>query len=194
MCAVSDEICGTLVELGYPSLVFALLSPKSGSVPIGLARTCFSMLRNLGARDYTKAALCARMSVVSAVMDQHACDAQLSERYCGMLAALCLRRPDLAVQLGEEHGAIDAVLIAMRYHADVAAVQRAGCIALRNLVVRTVAQKRRVKEDGNAEVLLRKAMSKFPADCDDCAYNALYDLDVLADSEMRRDRRYTTPF
>jgi hypothetical protein len=194
MCAVSDEICESLIQLGYPDLVFSLIAPVNGRVNLGLARTCVAMLRNIGARDDAKAALCARMSDVSAVMAMHADDALLCERYCGLVGVLCLRRPDLALQLGEVHGAVDAVLNAMRTHAEVRAVQRNGCVALRNLVVRTEDQKKRVREDGTAEKLLRTAMKKFPADCDDIAYNALYDLDVLEDHEMRRDRRYTTPF
>jgi hypothetical protein len=195
LCAVSDEICGAMAELGFVDNAFALLAPSDGGkAHLVVARACLSLLRSLAARDDIKAVICAQMSTVSAVAAEHEADAGLCERYLGLVGTLCLRRPDLAADMAKNHNAVAAIISAMRIHADVVGLQLSGCFTLRNLFVRNEYQARRIREDGKAEAVLRAARKRFPVACGDAAYTALSDLNVLEDNEIRRDRRYTTPF
>lgn len=190
MCAVSDEICERLVELGYLQLTRECL--ECGAPPLPLARGCFGLLRGLAARDQAKAALCGDLGLAARVAEAHKGDAALLERFCGLVAAVCLRRADLAARAEGAVGA--AVLGAMERFGGREGVQKAACGAVRNLVVRNGGVGERWRREGVAERLLRRALREFPGSCGDVAYNGLHALDVLEDAEMRRDRRYTTPF
>lgn len=192
MCAISDEICANLVEMGYLETTRDCLSSVYAGLP--MARACAGLLRSIAAQDQAKASLCEELGVVNGVIVRYASDKLLLDRYCGLVAAICLRRPDLATRADEEYGAVDIVLQGLETHRNAETVQVSGCNAVRNLVVRNEHIATKLRADGRAEVLLRRALAEFPRPCHEVAYNALYALQVLEDGEMRRDRRYTTPF
>lgn len=206
MCAVSNEVCEIFLDLGFHNLVVQLLSPTSGlhtcsadlrsECPVNpiLARAGISFLRNLAACDRAKTLLSEHMSAICAVVTGHKSDALLADRFCAFVGVECLRRPDIATKLTAEHDIVDSVLTAMETHAELESLQKSACYALRALISRNDERKRLLREEGRAERIIRRAQEKFPSQCKDIAYFVLFDLDVLADSEIRRDRRYTTPF
>lgn len=191
--AVSDEICEAFMELGMIDAAFAILEAEGDDTL--LARPCFSLLRSIAGRDQAQAPLASQIPLVTKVLLSHPKDASLAERYCGLVAATCLRRPDLSSRMEAEASVISVIVQLMETFASIGNVQCAGCSAFRNLAVRNDGMREKLRGNGGkVERLIRAAWKQYPVALKELAYNALYTIDVLEDSEMRRDRRYTTPF
>lgn len=186
-CAISDEICKNMVEMGYDEEAEALLKRDE----LALIRSAVGLLKNLAARDDCKTSIARCVSTIAtAVRGKN--DVALSEHFCGLLASLSLRRPDLAKQFADD-GYLELVVGEMNKHNEVAVLLRAGCHAIRNTASRDEHARMKTRGIPGVEKLLRHVMVKFPALCDGPGYDALRDLDFLALEEMRRDTRYNLP-
>lgn len=187
LCAIVDESCKTMVELGFAEEATRLL--KLSEVPI--IRPAIALLRNLAARDESKTVFAGWIpEIMKTVLGKK--DAVVAENFCALVASLCLRRPDLSLKFTDE-GILAAVVQLMDTHVDSPGVLRSGCHAIRNAVSRDMEARTKVRSIVGIEDKIRSAMRRFPAQCDGPAYDALRDLDVLKDSEMRRDTRYKLP-
>lgn len=191
LCAVSDEICKTLMDMGYGDVCKNILRSESSDAAV--IRAVISLLRNLSGRDQCKSKLAQLIDhVVHAVNEHSANDELLSEHFCGLVAGLCLRRPDVAKTFAKS-GVLDCVVKMMKIHGNKANVQRAGCLALRNTGSRDESARDRVGAIVGVEAVIRAAQTNFVMECDSVAYDALRELDFLADKEMRYDKRYKVP-
>ncbi len=188
MCAVADEICKTMIEIGYIEEVIKLLKDEQA---IGVTRGVVALLRNLAGRDDCKTKLAEFVPIVVSVSRKRK-DETTTEHCCAFLAGLCLRRPDLAKRFSE-NGLWVQVVEMMADFEQVPKVLRAACHALRNAGSRDEDARTIIRSINGVEVRIRGAMRRFPAICDGPGYDALRDLDFLALSEMRRDERYKLP-
>ncbi|PXF43221.1 Armadillo repeat-containing protein 6 [Gracilariopsis chorda] len=190
-CCVSDEICSQVIKLDLHKACLDILqefNTHESSVVAGIA-----LLRNLAARDECKTPIFENISIVSNAAQLHVrTSSSIAEQYCGLLGNLCLRRPDLARKTTQS-GMVDIVLQAMETYSANKGMQRIACLALRNICARDEEARRQLRRKGEAEKLIRKAWKKHTVSCDDVAYAALRELDVLEDNELRRDERYTMP-
>jgi hypothetical protein len=105
-------------------------------------------------------------------MQAHPADGKLQEHGLATMAAMGLRSRDNALRLAAL-GGVALALQAMRAHPESTAVQRQGCLAVRNLVSRTP-ELAEAFLDAGAEPLLRAA-GRFQESVDE-AYAALRDL------------------
>lgn len=191
LCTLSDEICKMLMDMGYGDICAKMIQGSSSDAV--LTRAVVSLLRNLSGRDQCKTQLAKLVAPISNAVNEHgARDALLAEHFCGFVAGLCLRRPDLSRTLALED-VLDTVVKIMKCSGGKPGVLRAGCLALRNASSRDEEAKLRVRSIGGVESIIRMSQSKFAAQCDSVAYDALRELDFLADSEMRYDSRYKLP-
>lgn len=191
LCAVSDEICSDVLALHFDDIAFDAIRRHS-NVP-SLVQACLALLRNLSGRDQCKTSIFQRLTVVRDVIEIFLpTSAKAVELYGGLVASLCLRRPDIAREAALS-GVLDVLVQGMNNHIEQVNVQRVGCLAIRNSCARDEEARKRLRMDGAAEKSIRKAWKLYPHAVDDIAYAALRDLDVLADSELRRDARYKMP-
>lgn len=191
LCAISDEICADVMSLGFTRVTITALRqyPESTSI----AHSSLALLRNLAARDECKTELYECIDVVSSTLCKHSAASHIVvEYYAGFVASLCLRRADLASKVVQS-GQMDDLLAAMVTHEQKCNVQRLGCLAVRNVCARDEGARVYLRNSTRAEEIIRKAWRNFGADCDETAYAALRDLDVLRDDEVRRDERYSMP-
>ena len=91
------------------------------------------------------------------------------------LSNLCLRLQDNAAKACEG-GALPLIARAMRLHATSPGVQRSGCLAVRNLVVKSPSRVAAAFDEG-LEALLQQAYLRHPVAAD-VAYAALRDMGV----------------
>lgn len=191
VCAVSDEVCSDLILMEFHTLATSVLKEKPHEAR--LVCSCLNLLRNLAQRDQCKTALSEEMDIIQKVADSYLEKSHIAvEYFTSFVANLCLRRPDLS-RMFAKNGVFDIVIKGMKIYEKKRKVQRSGCLAIRNACSRDVEARRIIKEGGIAEVAVRLAWKLFPRDCDELAYNALRELDVLRDDELRRDTRYTMP-
>ncbi len=191
LCAVSDEICKMLISIGYGTIAKDMLRRRGTDV--GIARATVSLLRNLAARDQCKSDIAKLVDdVLHAVWSHGDTDRQLVEHFCGYVASLCLRRPDISRSFADG-GVVDKVVCGMELFQDQFTVLKAGCLAIRNASSRDEEARKRIRSIANVETVVRRAQKTFPGECDAVAYSALRELDLLADSEIRRDERYKMP-
>lgn len=188
MCAVADEICKAMIEIGYVEEVVKLLNDEQVIV---VTRAAVALLRNLAARDDCKTKLAEFVPIVICA-SRNRKDGSMTEHCCAFLAGLCLRRPDLAKKFSVD-GVLADVVQMMTDFEDVPTVLRAGCHALRNAGSRDTDARAIIRSINGVEARIREAMRRFPTTCDGPGYDALRDLDFLAMSEMRRDERYKLP-
>lgn len=189
--AVSEEICKEITDRGIGKLAIAILSERKGEGVLVLA--CLGVLRSLAGRDACKSNVLAGMSVIQESVELHFRKSNaIAEVFCGLVSRLCLRRGDVGREF-VENGVIRTVLDAMDHYEECAGVLKAGCLAIRNAASRDEKARCTLVSDGRAEAAVRRAWRKFPGPCDEVAYCALQELDVLDEKEMRRDERYTVP-
>lgn len=189
--AVSDEVCKEITDRGVGKLAIASLDEMKEDGAMVYA--CLGLMRSLSGRDACKSSVFGGMSViVEAVKLHYAKSSAIAEVFCGVVSGLCLRRGDIGREI-VENGVVAMVLEAMNRHGECAGVLKAGCLAIRNAVSRDEKARCSVVSDGHAEAVVRRAWKKFPGACDEVAYLALQELDVLEVREMRRDERYTMP-
>lgn len=191
LVAVSDEICKDIADRGVGKLAIALLDETKGVGALKLA--CLGLLRNLAGRDACKSDVLAGMDVIQQSVQLHFRESSaIAQVFCGLVSRLCLRRGDIGREF-VENGVMRIVLDAMDHHGECVGVTKAGCIAIRNAVSKDENARCTLVSNGRAEAAVRRAWRKFPGPCDDVAYCALQELDVLDEKEMRRDERYTMP-
>ncbi|CAN8061337.1 unnamed protein product [Agarophyton chilense] len=190
ICCVSDEICSHIIKLNIHESCTSLL--QQFSLEENIVNVCIGLLRNLAGRDECKSPIFENITLLTDVVRQHlgTCS-MIGEQYCGLIGSLCLRRPDLANKIVKT-GMADIVLDVMEMYNEDKILQRVGCLAVRNICARDVEARCHLRKTGLAEKIIRKAW-RTHSHCDDVAYAALRDMDVLEDSELRRDERYTMP-
>lgn len=144
---------------------------------VALAKAGFSLLRALANSDPAKVKMGSGPTLqlilqaletfreVPAVLDQAA----------AAISNLCLRLPDNAAR-AVAGGALPLIARAMRTHGASAGVQRSGCLAVRNLVVKSPARVQAAFDEG-FEGLIQAAYVRHPV-AGDVAYAALRDMGV----------------
>lgn len=191
LCAVSDEACADLFKMQFHELAISILDQKPDV--LWLTRACLNFLRNMAQKEECKSTLFQGMDTVRMVTETHLeVSPAVVEYFAAFVASLCLRRADIALKCVSS-GLLDVLIRAMELHKARASVQKIACLAIRNASSRNPVARQKLREGGSAEAAVRKAWKAFPKECDEVAYNALRDLDVLRDEELRRDERYTMP-
>lgn len=191
LAAVSDEICAKLMELQFHTVAFSSMNEFSDSTQ--LVQVCMAFLKNLAGRDQCKTPIFQSIAIVQQVADIHLPSSpKVAEQFCALLSSLCLRRTDISKKVVLS-GIVNKVSLVMGAHSDACQVQRAGCLAIRNMCARDEEIRKKLRSDPKVETAIRRARKLFPVECEEVAYSALRDLDVLIEEELRQDKRYTMP-
>jgi hypothetical protein len=144
--------------------------------PPSLVRAIIGFIRNLCADDSRKENLVCdgSMALMVAALSESRFseDSGLIEHGAACLAAMTLRSPSNSEKI-VECGAIEVLVKCMRNHVDKPALQRQGCLAIRNIAARCP-HLRSILLDAGVESVLRKAGTS--RDAVDEAYAALRDL------------------
>lgn len=187
-CAIADEVCRGLYRAGLHVVAERLVSRGGGGA--GTARGCVLLLRNVGGLDEAKTAIYEALVRVTAALGRVGTlerSAAACEALCGAVAAVCLRRADVADGCARA-GVAATVVRAMQRHG--AAVARAGCLAVRNLCARSAAARQAVVAAGG-EAAVRQVWKE--SGVHEAGYAALREMRRLRSHEERRDERYTMP-
>jgi len=170
----TEEAVQIMVMHGAMSLPLDVLSYPDASLP--LVRSLLGFMRNLCADDLRKEKLVCdgSMARMVAALSTARCldDAVLVEHGAACLAAMSLRSPSNSARIVET-GAVEVLVTCLRRHPDRVALQRQGCLAIRNIAARCP-DLRQVLLDAGVEGVLRDA-GKFRDSVDE-AYAALRDL------------------
>jgi len=172
----TEEAVQVMAQNGAMSLPSAILGhPASPSV---LVRHLLGLTRNLCADDLRKDRLVSdgtlELLVASLSDSERSADAVLVEHGLACLAAMSLRSPSNSVRIMAT-GAAEVLVRCLRRHADKSAVQRQGCLTVRNISARCP-EYRMAFLDAGAEAVLRAA-GRHQAAVDE-AYGALRDMGV----------------
>eukprot|EP01036_Dinobryon_divergens_P013586 gene13586-18328_t len=154
---LSEDAVLVVAEHGGMELPKAVLSTPSAAIP--LVRSVVGLMRNLCADDQRKNRLVndGTMSLLLQALtsEEYLPDFSFAEHALATLAAMSLRSPLNAARILEV-GGIDAMLKAMRRHPTREALQRQGCLAVRNIACRSV-ESRTIMLDAGVEGVLRDA-------------------------------------
>eukprot|EP01138_Halocafeteria_seosinensis_P003263 gb/GECG01003337.1/.p1 GENE.gb/GECG01003337.1/~~gb/GECG01003337.1/.p1 ORF type:complete len:476 (+),score=72.96 gb/GECG01003337.1/:1-1428(+) len=177
--AVNDEICKAFRDNGIANglLKWHRTFPEEPK----LAHAVLSAIRKLCHSDHLKRWVVLNESgplrtIVEAIQ-KFPDNASVIHQAIGCIAVMALRHPSHAIMLAEMNG-IPLITRAMKRFPEAGALQRQGCLAIRNLVVRNEDKLKDLFLEEQAELLLRTAREKHQ-ECDDVAYAALRDLDLL---------------
>jgi len=170
--SVNDEIVQTVVASGL--LDWTRNSIEKYLDSPGLVSAAIGVYRNISGNDEIKSHLCTNGSLdqMLAGMKRHLGSASVQEHGCGTIAAMALRRPENVEIIIGKGGAV-SVATAMKQHPKVVPLQRQGCLAVRNMIVRNQDLKENILECGFEPIL--KAAGQFQGSVDE-AYAALRDL------------------
>lgn len=146
-----------------------------------LAHAVLSAIRKLCHSDHLKRWVVLDESgplrtIVEAIQ-QFPDNASVIHQAIGCIAVMALRHPSHALMLAEMNG-IPLIMRAMKKFPEAGGLQRQGCLAIRNLVVRNEDTLKDIFMEEQAELLLRTAREKH-SECDDVSYAALRDLGLL---------------
>lgn len=189
-CAIADEICKSIIDHGLIGVSAGCVRDYQKSEDMLLV--ALKLARNVAARDDGKTTVFERLGVFTEMVTTRVSSSdRISEAYAALIAQVTLRRPEIARELAIS-GTPQTLLIVMQAHADCLSVQKASCTAIRNICSRDDVARQHVRDCPGAEQTIRKVWSHFGGSCDE-AYYALREMDVLADSELRRDTRYKMP-
>lgn len=157
-------------------IIIKCLEDFPDSAPV--CQRAAAVVRNLSGNDDVKTTLCQGncLPLLLTATQTHMEDAPLAEHVMASLAAMALRRPTNCERIVELNG-IRQITLCMRRFPKVAAVQRACCLTVRNLVGRCPELMDPLLGE-NMEELLRAA-GKVPGSVD-AAYAALRDLKLEA--------------
>lgn len=174
----TEESVGIMARHGALELPAAIM--KESDSPSALVGGVIGLMRNLCADDKRKDRLVAdgTLELLINVMNQHegyAADASLIEHALACLAAMSLRSPGNSQRIVDSGMAVDIIVKNMRRHKDRAALQRQGCLLIRNIAGRCP-ELRPMLMDAGIEDILRAAGRHM--DVVDEAYAALRDLGV----------------
>jgi hypothetical protein len=174
---VSNEATKAVGQRGGLELCRSVLSRHGGDRDA--ARATVALVRNLAANDDYKAKMGAdeTLALVVGAMSAHEGDGVVVEHGLASFAQLTLRNVKNANKICETNGA-EVALQAMRAHPAKQALQRQGCLALRNIVSRN-RDLCPLLLDLGAEDVIRQAGNH--AGAVDTAYAALRDLGCEAE-------------
>lgn len=175
--AVRDDTCDLFYEHGLLDWAVGMLAQhgtEGGSA--AAARAACGALATLARNDRNKCAICEgeALPAVVAAMRKHADSAPVADQALAVLGTVCLRHP-MNVELVLDYNGAHFVVDAMKRHSASAAVQKQGCLALRNMGVRNLDLRPRILEQ-DAEAAIRAAREAHPKQCHDLAFAALRDL------------------
>jgi len=172
----TEEAVQVMAQHGAMDLPRAILGYPAAATT--LVRHLLGLARNLCADDLRKDRLVSdgtlELLVASLSDAERSADAVLAEHGLACLAAMSLRSPSNATRIMTT-GAAEVMVRCLRRHADKPAVQRQGCLAIRNIAARCP-EYRMTLLDAGAEPVLRAA-GRHQAAVDE-AYGALRDLGV----------------
>lgn len=189
-CAIADEICKSVIDHGLVGVSARCVRDYNESVDMLLV--ALKLARNVAARDDGKTVVFERLGMFTEIATSRIPSSKfVSEAYAALIAQVSLRRADIARELATA-GTAQILLTAMQTHADCVSVQKMACTAIRNMCSRDDVARQHVRNSSGAEETVRKIWSRHGRSCDE-AYYALREMDVLADSELRRDVRYKMP-
>lgn len=189
-CAIADEICKSVIDHGLVAVSARCVRDYNESEDMLLV--VLKLARNVAARDDGKTVVFERLGIFTEMATSRIPSSELiSEAYAALISQVSLRRTDIARELATA-GTAQILLTAMQTHADCVPVQKMSCTAIRNMCSRDDVARQRVRDCSGVEEIVRKMWSRYGRSCDE-AYYALREMDVLADSELRRDVRYKMP-
>jgi hypothetical protein len=170
----TEEAVKVMAQHGAMSLPRAVLGFEDATV--GLVRSLIGVMRNLCADDVRKDKLVSdgTLDMMIAVLskEKYNTDSLLVEHALACLAAMTLRSPANSTRI-VTMGAVEVVVNCMRKYTDKTALQRQGCLALRNIAGRCPELRGNLLDSGVENVL--RTAGKYQ-DCVDEAYGALRDL------------------
>jgi hypothetical protein len=171
--ACNDDAVQQISAGGGLSMAEAQLAAH-GATDAGVARSAAALLRNLAGNDQVKTSICSGdgLQLLLTSVGNHPTDGGLAEHVLATLAAMALRVPANCERVMASGGQ-KVMTGAMRRFPNAVALQRQGCLAVRNLVGRCPHLKEALLED-DMEGLLRHA-GKWPGAVD-AAFAALRDL------------------
>ena len=198
--AIDNDIVQNMIALGMLDTVrdglkvagqVATLSDEGLASTMGLATATMGLVRNLCANDEVKTTICkSSLPSILQVMQEYLNDKQdgklkrsnghaiLQEHACGTLAAMALRQPQNAHAIVENGGHV-LIFDAMRAFPHKVALQRQGCLAVRNIASRLARinydEDKTKLLDAGAEDILQNIAGRHPGSSDE-AYAALRDL------------------
>lgn len=189
-CAIADEICKSVIDHGLVGVSAGCVRDYHESEDMLLV--ALKLARNVAARDDGKTVVFERLGIFTEMAKSRILSSErVSEAYAALVAQVSLRRTDIARELATT-GTVQTLLTAMRAHIDCVSVQKLSCTAIRNIASRDDVARQRVRDCSGLEETVRKIWLRYNGSCDE-AYYALREMDVLADSELRRDTRYKMP-
>lgn len=138
----------------------------------------FAAVRKLCHSDYLKRWLVLDetypLRTIVEAMERFQENSSVLHQAIGCIAVMALRQPGQSITFYQMNG-IPLITRAMKKFPEAGDLQRQGCLAIRNLVVRNEDTLRDVFLEEQVELLLRTARKTHPQ-CDDVAYAALRDL------------------
>jgi armadillo repeat-containing protein 6 len=171
---LSEEAVRIVATHGAMTLPAEIMSwPQSN---VSLVRSAAGLIRNLCADDMRKNILVGdgtlRLLVANMARQDFRVDSAFMEHALASLAAIALRYPSNALEI-VNCGAMEEIVLGMRYHSDKPALQRQGCLAIRNIAARSPELRQRILDAGVEDVL--RASGRLQQAVDE-AYGALRDL------------------
>jgi hypothetical protein len=170
----TEESVKIMAQHGAMSLPRTILAYDQASSE--LVRSVLGLMRNLCADDVRKEKLVGdgslQLLIHALSIEKYLNDALLVEHGLACLAAISLRNPGNAAKI-VSMGSIELVVKLMRQHSEKTALQRQGCLLIRNIAARGVELRGNLLDAGVEHVL--RAAGRFQ-DCVDEAYGALRDL------------------
>lgn len=152
----SEEAVQVMSQHGALELVKAVLLAGEATERV-LLRSAIALMRNLCADDLRKDRLVAdgTLDLLIHAMGREDCqaDAILMEHSLACLAAMALRSANNAQRIIDSGVAVDRLVLAMRKHFAHQALQRQGCLAIRNIAARSPDVRSLLLDAGAEEVL-----------------------------------------
>lgn len=171
----TEESVKVMTQHGAMDLPKAILSYENATIE--LTRSVLGLMRNLCADDIRKDKLVAdgtlELMIRALANEKYIVDSKIIEHGLACFAAMSLRSPSNSSRI-VSFGSIEVIVNCMRKFSDKTALQRQGCLLIRNIAARCP-ELRNILLDGGVENILRSA-GRFQ-DCIDEAYGALRDLE-----------------
>lgn len=172
----SEESVQVIAQYGAIELVTDILGSEQAS--LSLTRSAVALMRNVCADDIRKDKLVSdgTLDLLLQAMSRevYACDPSFAEHALACLAAMSLRSPSNAERIVQHGQALEIIVRSMRRHGDRSALQRQGCLAVRNIAARCPELRTQLLDAGLEPVL--RAAGRLSGVVDE-AYAALRDLE-----------------
>lgn len=185
--SVNDDICREVDEAGGLAAAVALLVHRRGE-PQMVAAT-LELASMLAHRDACKDALATAglLDIISSLTTSYSSNVVVLARAFGLLVAMTLRHPansisacesgcpEVVLKAMKDEDLQDAVACSPELRGSMAVMQRAGCMAIRNICARCPELRPSIAALG-AEQVLRTAKKVWPSTCGDVGAAALRDM------------------